>query len=151
MRAEELVYKDESYAIIGGCLAVYREKGCGFLEPVYQECLEIEFEHLKLPAVARPKLELRYRGRVLQHKYEPDFVCFGKIILELKAVSALADEHRAQVLNYLNASGFKLGLLVNFGHYPGLEYERIVNSRPAGGDAGNDQPGMRCNSRVPRV
>jgi len=128
----DLVYKEECYRIIGGCFAVYRDKGCGFLEPVYQECLEIEFEHLKLPATPKPKLELSYRGRVLQHTYEPDFICYGKIILELKAVSALADEHRAQVLNYLNATGCKLALLVNFGHHPGLEYERIVNTRTTG-------------------
>jgi GxxExxY protein len=128
MKGEDLIYREESYAIIGGCFAVYRDKGCGFLEPVYQECMEIEFEHLRLLAVPKPRLELSYRGRVLQHKYEPDFICYGKIILELKAVSALTDEHRAQVLNYLNATGFKLGLLVNFGHYPGIEYERIVNT-----------------------
>ncbi|MBK9138638.1 MAG: GxxExxY protein [Verrucomicrobia bacterium] len=132
MSDEELIYQEESYAIIGGCFNVYRDKGCGFLEPVYQECMEIEFEHLKLPALPKPKLELNYRGRVLQHKYEPDFICYGKIILELKAVSGLTDEHRAQVLNYLNAAGFQLGLLVNFGHYPGLEYERIVNTRRPG-------------------
>ena len=126
---EDLIYKEEVYAIIGGCFAVYKDKGCGFLEPVYQECMEIEFEHLKLPAVPKPKLELSYRGRALQHKYEPDFICYGKIILELKAFAALIDEHRAQVLNYLNATGFKLGLLVNFGHYPKLEWERIVNTR----------------------
>jgi GxxExxY protein len=107
---------------------VYKDKGCGFLEPVYQECLEIEFDYLKLPAVPQPQLALTYRGRTLQQTYRPDFICYGKIVLELKAVSALVDEHRAQVLNYLNATGFKLGLLVNFGHYPKLEWERIVNT-----------------------
>ncbi len=128
---KDLIYKDECYAIIGGCFAVYKDKGCGFLEPVYQECLEIEFEHLKLPAVAQPQLELRYLGRVLKQKYIPDFICYGKIVLEIKAVSALIDEHRAQVSNYLNATGFELGLLVNFGHYPKLEHERIVNTAKA--------------------
>jgi GxxExxY protein len=126
---EDLIYKDECYAIMGGCFAVYKDKGCGFLEPVYQECVEIEFEYLKLSAVPQPTLLLSYRGRPLKQKYEPDFVCFGKIVLELKAVSNLVDEHRAQVLNYLNATGFKLGLLVNFGHYPKLEWERIANTR----------------------
>ena len=128
---EDLVYKEEVYAIMGGCFAVYKDKGCGFLEPVHQECLEIELEHLKLPAVPQPSLTLSYRGRPLKQKYQPDFVCFGKIVLELKAVSELVDEHRAQVLNYLNATSFKLGLLVNFGHYPRLEWERIVNTRLA--------------------
>lgn len=123
-----LLFKDESYDIMGACFAVYKEKGCGFLESVYQECLEIEFEHLKIPAEAKKALRLTYRGRTLRQTYEPDFICFGKIILEIKAVSTLVDEHRAQVLNYLNATGFELGLLVNFGHFPKLEHERIANS-----------------------
>jgi len=74
-------------------------------------------------------LSLEYRGRILAQKYFPDFVCYDKIIVELKAVTELTDEHRAQVLNYLKASSFELGLLVNFGHYPGLQYERIVKTR----------------------
>ena len=128
-RVEDLIYKEEVYAIMGACFAVYKDKGCGFLEPVYQECMEIGFEFLKLSAVSQPKLSLSYRGHALKHGYEPDFVCYEKIVLELKAVANLTDEHRAQVLNYLNATGFKLGLLVNFGHYPKLEWERIVNTR----------------------
>jgi GxxExxY protein len=108
---------------------VYNEKGCGFLEPVYHECLAIEFEHQRIPAISKPSLTLSYRGRILMQTYEPDFICFGKIVLELKTVSALADEHRAQVLNYLHATGFDLGLLANFGHYPQLEYQRIAKTR----------------------
>ena len=118
-----------TYAIIGAAMEVHKELGCGFLEPVYQECLEIEFEHSKIPAVAKPQLTLCYRGRTLRQTYQPDFICWGKIVVEIKAVSALADEHRAQVINYLNATGHQLGLLVNFGHYPNLEWERIVNTR----------------------
>ena len=126
----EIIYKKESYAIIGACFEVYNEKGCGFLEPVYQECLAIEFEYQRISAVAKPSLVLSYRGRILKQTYEPDYVCFEKIIVELKAVSALANEHRAQLLNYLHATGFEIGLLVNFGHYPGLEYERIARTQP---------------------
>ena len=111
----EIVYKKESYAIIGACFEVYNEKGCGFLEPVYQDCLGIEFEYQRIPAIAKPSLTLSYRGRTLRQTYEADYVCFGKIIVELKAVSALTDEHRAQLLNYLHATGFDLGLLANFG------------------------------------
>lgn len=125
---DDLIYKDECYQIIGACFAVYKDKGCGFLEPVYQECLEIEFDYLKLPAVAEPPLVIRYRGHELRRTYNPDFICFGKIILEIKAVPDLTDAFRAQVLNYLNATGFELGLLVNFGHHPRLEYERIANT-----------------------
>ena len=126
----EIIYKKESYAIIGACFEVYNEKRCGFLEPVYHECLMIEFECQRIPAISKPELTLSYRGRMLLQTYNPDFVCFGKIILELKTVSKLTDEHRAQVLNYLNATGFELGLLVNFGHCPGLEYERIAKTQP---------------------
>lgn len=121
-----LIYKEEAYRIIGACFEVYKDKGCGFLEPVYQECVEIELDCQSIPFSAQSELTLTYRGRELKHRYIPDLICFDKIIVELKAVSELTDEHRAQVLNYLNATGFKLGLLVNFGHYPKLEWERIV-------------------------
>jgi GxxExxY protein len=125
----EIIYRQESYAIIGACFEVYNEKGCGFLEPVYQECLGIEFEYQRVPAIPKPSLTLSYRGRILTQTHEPDFVCFWKIVVELKAVAALTDEHRAELLNYLNATGFELGLLVNFGHYPKLEYERIAKTQ----------------------
>ncbi len=121
-----LIYEEESYRILGACFEVYREKGCGFLEPVYQECLEIEFELQGIPAIPKPKLELEYKQRKLDQTYEADFVCFGRIIVELKAVSELNDVFRAQVQNYLRSTGMKLGLLLNFGHYPKLEHERIV-------------------------
>lgn len=121
-----MIYKEESYSIMGVCFEVYKEKGCGFLEPVYQECLEIELDLQNIPFKSQPSLQLTYKGKQLKHSYEPDFICFDKIILEIKAVSQLIDEHRAQVHNYLKATGHKLGLLVNFGHHPKLEYERIV-------------------------
>jgi GxxExxY protein len=123
---EDIVYKDESYAILGACFEVYKEKGCGFLEAVYQECLEIELTLHAIPFQSRTELSLDYKGRTLKQKYVPDVVCYDKIIVELKAVKELADEHRAQVHNYLKATGMRLGLLVNFGHYPKVEYERIV-------------------------
>jgi GxxExxY protein len=125
----ELIYKEESYAIVGACFEVYNEKGCGFLEPVYHECLAIEFEYQRIPAISKPALTLSYRGRTLLQTYQPDFVCFEKIIVELKALPHLLDEHRAQLLNYLHAAGFELCLLVNFGHYPKLEYERIAKTQ----------------------
>ena len=92
----EIIYKEESYAIIGACFKVYNEKGGGFLEPVYQECLGIEFEYQQIPAIAKPSLALSYRGRILKQTYEAEYICFEKIIVELKAVSALTDEHRAR-------------------------------------------------------
>jgi GxxExxY protein len=111
---------------MGACFSVYKDKGCGFLEPVYQECCEIEFSFQRIPFVSQKELQLTYRGQALNQRYKPHFICYDKIIGELKAVSQLSDEHRAQMLNYLHATGMKLGLLINFGHHPKLEYERFV-------------------------
>ena len=122
----EIVYREESYAIMGACFEVYKEMGSGFLEPVYQECLSVELGLRDIPFREQPELSLSYKGRALEKTYKPDFICHDKIILEIKAVKELADEHRAQVHNYLKATGHRLGLLVNFSHYPKLQYERIV-------------------------
>ncbi len=122
----EIVYKEESYRIMGACFEVYRQMGCGFVEPVYQECLELELASQGLVFQPQEELDLSYKGQLLKRKYIPDFILFDKIILEIKAVTALTDEHRSQVHNYLKATGFRLGLLVNFGHSPKVEYERIV-------------------------
>jgi len=124
-----ILFREESYAIMGACFEVYKRKGCGFTEPMYQECLEIELELQRIPFVAQKSIALEYRGRPLKHRFQPVFVCYEKIVLEIKAVSSLTDEHQAQVLNYLSATGHQLGLLVNFGHHPKVEYERIL-ARP---------------------
>lgn len=123
----EIIFKVESYRIMGACFEVYKQMGCGFLEAVYQECLSLEFTDQRIPFKAQSPLDLRYKGRPLIQKYIPDFICFESIIVELKAVQELANAHRAQVHNYLKATGYKLGLLVNFGHHPQVEWERIVN------------------------
>lgn len=125
----DIVHPEESYKIMGACFEVYNGKGCGFLESVYQECMEIELGLQGIPFRPQVALPLTYKGHVLKQNYRPDFECFGKIIVELKAVEKLADEHVAQVLNYLNATGYELGLLVNFGHHPRLEYKRIARTR----------------------
>jgi GxxExxY protein len=124
-----LIYERETYAILGACFEVYKDKGCGFLEAVYQECLRIELAHREIPFEAEVALPLMYRGQPLQTSYRADFICYGKIILELKAASAILDEHRAQLLNYLAATGYELGMLINFGHHPKLEHERLANTR----------------------
>jgi GxxExxY protein len=103
-----IVYREESYKIMGACFEVYREMGCGFLEAVYQECLEIEFELQGIPIAPRGDLILSYKNRRLKQTYIPDFVVFDKIILEIKALSGLTGEHRSQVHNYLKATSFKL-------------------------------------------
>ena len=125
----EYPLKEETYRLIGACFEVYNEKGCGFTEPIYQECLEIELRMQGIPFDAQKQLSLAYKGHPLTKSLVPDFFCFDQVILEIKAVSALTDEHRAQVLNYLSAINIEVGLLVNFGHYPKLEYERIINQR----------------------
>jgi GxxExxY protein len=122
----EVVYREESYRVMGACFEVYREMGCGFLEPVYQECLEMEFALQGPPFTPQAELMLRYKGRPLKQKYAPDFLLFDKIVLEIKAVKELAQEHHAQVHNYLKATGYRLGLLVNFGSYPKVESKCIV-------------------------
>lgn len=123
---ERLHFKEEIYAIQGAVFEVYREMGCGFLEAVYQECLERELTARGVPFVAQPELRLSYKGGLLEQIYCPDFICHGKIILELKAVKEIAPEHRAQVLNYLKATGLRLGLILNFGHHPKAEIERFA-------------------------
>lgn len=123
-----LLYADESYKIMGACFKVYTEMGNGFLESVYQECLELELSKRKIPFVSQQCLPVTYCGTQLKQHFVADYVCYEKIILEIKAVDCLQDGHTAQVLNYLNATGIKLGLLVNFGHYPKVESERIALS-----------------------
>jgi GxxExxY protein len=121
-----IIYKEESYRIMGACFEVYNEKGSGFTEPIYQECLDLELAMQAIEFQAQVCLPLSYKGRLLRQRFQPDFICCGKIIVEIKAVSALTDEHRSQLLNYLNATGYRLGLLINFGHHGKLEWERIV-------------------------
>ena len=111
----DLLYKDESYKIIGACFEVYNQKGYGFIEPVYQECLQIEFELQGIPFVSHPEIQMSYKGTLLSQFFKPDFICYGKIIVEIKSVSAIVAAHRAQAINYLNATEFELALLVNFG------------------------------------
>lgn len=122
----ELIYKEESYKIIGACFEVYKEMGCRFLEPVYQECLEKELTLQGIPFDAQKIVELNYKGQKLDKIYKPDFLCFEKIIIEIKAVSKLNNEFRDQIINYLNATNMRLGLLINFGHFPKIEHERYV-------------------------
>jgi GxxExxY protein len=123
---QRILFKEESYKIIGACFEVYKNKGCGFTEPIYQECLQIELALQGISFVAQPAMELEYKGNRLIQSFRPDFICYEKIVIEIKAVSSLADVHRAQALNYLNSTKCDLVLLVNFGHFPKLEYERIV-------------------------
>lgn len=126
---DELLFREEAYRLVGACLAVHKDKGNGFAEPVYQDALEIELELSGIPFDAQRSYQIFYRGRPLRHTYTPDLLCFETVLMELKAAKCLTDEHRAQVLNYLKVTGLQLGLLVNFGSHPRLEWERIVLTR----------------------
>jgi len=121
----KLIYKDECYNIIGACMEVHAQLGCGFLEPVYQEAAAIEFSIRKIPFIKEQELKIRYKNLLLDKTYVADFVCYDKIIVEFKAVDDLATQHEAQVINYLKATNFKLGLLINFGEEH-LSYKRLV-------------------------
>lgn len=123
---KKIWHREECYQIQGAVFDVYREMGCGFLEAVYQECLEKELSKRGIPFVACQEVRIFYKGEALRQTYVPDFVCHESIIVELKALSATTEAHKAQVLNYLKATGMHLGLLVNFGCHPKATVERIV-------------------------
>jgi len=120
---------DETYEILGACFEVYNEMGCGFLESVYQECLELELDSRGVPFVAQQSINLHFKGQEIQRTFSPDLLCFEKVIVELKAVRNLTPDHRAQVINYLRACRLEVGLLVNFGSCPQLDYERVINQK----------------------
>ncbi|MBF0231801.1 MAG: GxxExxY protein [Desulfamplus sp.] len=122
----EILYPDECYQIQGAIFDVYKNMGTGFLESVYQECLKIEFSLRNIPFSSQKKLDLKYKGNSLKKTYLADFVCFDKIIIEIKAVKELCADHQAQTINYLKATRFKLGLLVNFCSYPKVTIKRLA-------------------------
>jgi GxxExxY protein len=123
---DEFLYKDEAYVIQGAIFEVYRVLGCGFLEAVYQKALEVELMQRNIPFESQVDIEIEYKGMKLEQTYRADLVCYDKIILELKAVQNLLPEHEAQLQNYLRATKMRVGLLVNFGHYPKVEIKRIA-------------------------
>jgi GxxExxY protein len=127
MNQNKLIYAEEAYEIQGAIFEVYKVIGCGFLEAVYQECLEKEFTLQDIPFESQIELKIDYKGQTLKQTYKPDFICFDKIIVEIKAVKELTKEHQAQVINYLKATDMRLGLLVNFGSYPKVEIKRLIN------------------------
>ena len=122
-----LIYEEESYLIRGACIEVHKEMGNGYLEAVYQECLEREFSVRGIPFQSQAELILHYKGEQLRQTYKPDFICFGKIIVEIKGVTKIHSEHHAQIINYLKTTGLKLGFLVNFGSHPQAQIERFAN------------------------
>jgi len=122
----DLILKDEVYAIISAAIEVHRELGPGFLEAVYQEALELELKDHAIPFEAQKQLRIQYKGKMLNKEYFADFVCFNQIIVEIKSMNRLSGNEEAQVLNYLKATGFKVGVLINFGSTGKLEWKRFV-------------------------
>lgn len=122
------IYKDEGYKLMGAAFEVYNERGYGLGEELYQECFEIELEIRQIPYDSKQELRCTYKGRELKKRYVPDLFVFGCLIAELKAVSALAPEHEAQLINYLRLTRRPVGYLINFGHKDTLEWKRLILS-----------------------
>ncbi|MGH2567094.1 MAG: GxxExxY protein [Bacteroidota bacterium] len=123
---KDILYEKEVYAIIGATIEVHKELGPGFLEPVYQEAMEIELSNRGIPSEFLKRLLIQYKGRQLRKEYEADAVCYGKIIVEFKSLDRLTRKEEAQLLNYLKATGFRVGLLINFGSVGTLEWKRFI-------------------------
>jgi GxxExxY protein len=123
---EKLLLKEEVYQVVGAAIEVHRELGHGFLEAVYQEALEIELKAQSIPFESQKILKVQYKGNVLNKGYSADLVCFGQLLVELKALKKLSGEEESQVLNYLKACGLRVGVLINFGSRGRLEWKRFV-------------------------
>ena len=125
MYRDDLQFKEEIHEIVGAAMSVHRYFGCGFTEKVYQDALEIEFANRNIPSVREAELHIGYNGQELASTFKPDYICYDKIIVELKAVKELDDMHRSQAINYAKVAGCDIALLVNFGE-PSLKFERFV-------------------------
>ncbi len=123
----ELILKDEVFAIVGAAIEVHRELGPGFLEAVYQEALEIELRNQNIAFEAQKPLRISYKGKTLHKEYFADLICYGQIIVELKALDRLSGNEEAQILNYLKATGLRVGVLINFGSHGKLEWKRFIH------------------------
>jgi GxxExxY protein len=122
----ELLLKDEVYAVVGAAIEVHRQLGNGFLESVYQEAMEIELGLRGIPFESKTKLTLQYKQHQLNAWYQSDLICYGTLLVELKALSNTSGTEEAQILNYLKATGLRVGLMINFGQFGRLDWERYV-------------------------
>ena len=127
MNVTALILKDEVYAVVGAAIEVHRELGPGFLEAVYQEAMEAELRLLNIPFEAQKPVAIRYKDRILDKKYFADLVCFKQVLVEIKVIDRLPGKEHAQILNYLKATGLRVGVLANFGSHGKLEWKRFVN------------------------
>lgn len=127
MERKDLLLKEEVYAIVGAAMDVHNELGAGFLEAVYQEAMEYELGLRNVPFERQKALRIRYKGHLLDKEYFADLICFGQVLIELKAAKELTKKDEAQMLNYLKATGLRVGVLVNFGDPGQLEWQRLVH------------------------
>jgi GxxExxY protein len=124
---DKLVYGEEVFAIVGAAIEVHKQLGPGFLESVYQEAMEIELSARNIPFGPQQEMYIQYKGQILNKYYVADFICYDKIVVELKALDQLTGKAQAQVINYLKASDMRVGVLINFGGKGRLEWQRFVN------------------------
>ena len=143
----ELLLKDEVYAIIGAAMDVYNHLGSGFSEAIYQEALEIESDLRKLPNNPQQEIYIAYKGVKMKQFFKPDFIYYDKIIAEIKAMDRLTSREEAQLLNYLKATGFPVGVLINFGRENDLEWKRLAFT----GQKSTRTPKVIIPSRAPRI
>jgi len=136
----ELLCKEEVYAVVGAAMEVYNTLGPGFLEAVYQEAMEIELEERGIPFEPQKELRIIYKGRRLKKSYVADFVVYGKVIVEIKALDRLTTHDEAQLLNYLKATGVEVGVLINFGAPGKLEWKRRVLTQESANNANEVSP-----------
>lgn len=129
METTQFIYKKETYNIIGAAMEVHKTLGMGFLESVYQEAMEVEMAKRSIPFVSQKRIQIQYKDVLLNQYYIADLFCYDKIIVELKAVSTILPEHEAQIINYIHATGIKLGMLLNFGE-ESLYFKRFPNITP---------------------
>jgi GxxExxY protein len=122
----ELLLKDEVYAIVGAAIDVYNELGSGFLEAVYQEAMEMELSMRRIPFEPQKELCIYYKGRCLEKRYIADLICYGSVLVELKVMRQIGSGEEAQLLNYLNATGLRVGVIINFGDPGRLDWKRMV-------------------------
>lgn len=127
----ELIFKDEVYQIVGAALEVSNYLGCGFLEAVYQEALELELNDRQIPNIPQKSIKIKYKSKTLKKEYVADFECYNQIIVEIKAIKQITAIEEAQMLNYLKATSYPVGVIINFG-CPKLEWHRYVNTDPIG-------------------
>ena len=122
----ELLFKEEVYEIVGAAIEVHKNMGIGFIEAVYQECLEVELKNRDIPYDSQRQVQIHYKDKLINKYYIPDLVCYGEIVVELKAIEQLTGREEAQIINYLRATKYRIGVLINFGSKTKLEWRRLI-------------------------